>query len=311
MIHQFQRQIHRKRPHQKINRYLFLIQSGFLFIPLLNITVASASPELSNNIPSEILQKCLEARDFEGCIDSNISQDANEQTALENNDPLRDQMKKTAKLIRKSRGFEEASDAFQSLEQFSLDEDAISLSSQVSSKVSQIFLKHEQEWTSFKKAHALYNPSYGKLHSCNRLKKIVNSFNSDVGSEVVKYTAYVKAPITGMHVCNERSLFLHERDMLVFLAGSLEEGAIDPNIILEFNEAAKVKEDLANQDSWSKYLNEKPGLKAWSSANPSAAEKARIKWNKKNPTKLVKLPKFLSTLKFLNRFKPAFDEPKS
>ena len=311
MIHQFQRQIHRKRPHQKINRYLFLIQSGFLFIPLLNITVASASPELSNNIPSEILQKCLEARDFEGCIDSNISQDANEQTALENNDPLRDQMKKTAKLIRKSRGFEEASDAFQSLEQFSLDEDAISLSSQVSSKVSQIFLKHEQEWTSFKKAHALYNPSYGKLHSCNRLKKIVNSFNSDVGSEVVKYTAYVKAPITGMHVCNERSLFLHERDMLVFLAGSLEEGAIDPNIILEFNEAAKVKEDLANQDSWSKYLNEKPGLKAWSSANPSAAEKARIKWNKKNPTKLVKLPKFLSTLKFLNRFKPAFEQPKS
>jgi len=311
MIHQFQRQIHRKRPHRKINRYLFLIQSGFLFIPLLNITVASASPELSNNIPSEILQKCLEARDFEGCIDSSISQDANEQKALENNDPLRNQMKKTAKLIRKSLGFEEASDAFQSLEQFSPAEDAISLSSQVSSKVSQIFLKHEQEWTSFKKAHALYNPSYGKLHSCNRLKKIVNSFNSDVGSEVVKYTAYVKAPITGMHVCNERSLFLHERDMLVFLAGSLEEGAIDPNIILEFNEAAKVKEDLANQDSWSKYLNEKPGLKAWSSANPSAAEKARIKWNKKNPTKLVKLPKFLSTLKFLNRFKPAFEEPKS
>lgn len=311
MIHQFQSQIHRRRLHRKINTYLFSIQSGLLFIPLLNTTAASASPELSNDIPSEILQKCLEARDFEGCIDSSISQDANEQKALENNDPLRDQMKKTAKLIRKSLGFEEASDAFQSLEQFRLAEDAISLSSQVSSKVSQIFLKHEQEWTSFKKAHALYNPSYGKLHSCKRLKKIVNSFNSDVGSEVVKYTAYVKAPITGMHVCNGRSLFLHERDMLVFLAGSLEEGAIDPNIILKFNEAAKVKEDLANQDSWSKYLNEKPGLKAWASANPSAAEKARIKWNKKNPTKLVKLPKFLSTLKFLNRFKPAFEEPKS
>ena len=43
--------------------------------------------------------------------------------------------------------------------------------------------------------------------------------------------------------------------------GSLEEGAIDPDIILDFNEAVKVKEDLANQDSWSKYLNEKPGLK--------------------------------------------------
>jgi len=310
MIHQFQRQIHRKRPHQKINRYLFSIQSGLLLIPLLNITAASASPELSNNIPSEILQKCLEARDFEGCIDSSISQDANEKKALENNDPLRDQMKNTAKLIRQSRGFEEAADAFQSLEQLSLAEDATSLSRQVSNKVSQIFLKHEQEWTSFKKAHALYNPSYGKLHSCKRLKKIVSSFNSDVGSEVVKYTAYVKAPITGMHVCNEMSLSLHERDMLVFLAGSLEEGAIDPNIIIDFNEAVKVKEDLANQDSWSKYLNEKPGLKAWSLANPIAAEKARIKWNEKNPTKLIKLPKFLSTLKFLNQFNPSFEEAK-
>ena len=76
-------------------------------------------------------------------------------------------------------------------------------------------------------------------------------------------------------------------------------------------EAVKIKEDLANQDSWSKHLNEKPGLKAWSLANPSAAEKARIKWNKKNPTKLIKLPKFLSTLKFLNQFNPGFDEPKS
>ena len=311
MVYPFQKSTHKKRPHRKINRYLFSIHSGLLFVPLLNIAAASASSEPSNNIPSEILQKCLEARDFEGCIDSNISQDAKEQKDSENNDPLRAQMKKTAKLIRQSRGFEEASDAFQSLERFSLAEDAISLSSQVSSKVSQMFLKHEQEWTSFKKAHALYNPSYGKLHSCKRLKKIVNSFNSGVGSEVVKYTAYVKAPITGMHVCNERSLFLHERDMLVFLAGSLEEGAIDPNIILEFNEAVKVKEDLANQDSWFKHLNEKPGLKAWSLANPSAAEKARIKWNKKNPTKLIKLPKFLSTLKFLNQFNPGFDEPKS
>ena len=311
MINLFQTQTHEKISHQKFKRYLFSIQSGLLFIPLLNITAASASPELSNNIPSEILQKCLEARDFEGCIDSNISQDTKEQKNSENNDPLRDQMKKTAKLIRQSRGFEEALDAFQSLEQFSLAEDAISLSSQVSSKVSQIFLKHEQEWKSFKKAHAFYNPSFGKMHSCNRLKKIVSSFNSDVGSETVKYTAYVKAPITGMHVCNEMSLFLHERDMLVFLAGSLEEGAIDPDIILDFNEAVKVKEDLANQDSWFKHLNEKPGLKAWSLANPSAAEKARIKWNKKNPTKIIKLPKFLSTLKFLNQFNPGFDEPKS
>ena len=171
MINPFQIQTHRKRSHRKIKRYLFSIQPGLLFIPLLNITAASASPELLNNIPSEILQKCLEARDFEGCIDSNISQDAKEQKDSENHDPLRAQMKKTAKLIRQSRGFEEALDAFQSLEQLSLAEDAISLSSQVSSKVSQIFLKHEQEWISFKKAHALYNPSYGKLHSCKRLKK--------------------------------------------------------------------------------------------------------------------------------------------
>ena len=81
----------------------------------------------------------------------------------------------------------------------------------------------------------------------------------------------------------------------------LREGSISPQEIAANEKAAKeaaAKEarrvELCKMGPWTRYLEENPNMKAWASANPKAAEKAKEKF--------INDPKNRSRLRTQNKY---------
>ena len=258
---------------------------------LLFIATASAlllaNPAVAE-ISEDIKKTCMQAQDFLGCVKAlSGGSELDQQNELQ---ALRNAMKQVASRIDSGISFKNSTSIFQPL----IDELAIaaeahpdSLAVKSSTKARELFKYAQSYWES-----KIFYPGINVSARLDLAK-----FNLAVGSEVVK-------PIGGKNWVDKYEQGAALRQMIFFVSGVLEEGAVDPNKIEEYENNRAEELRLANLGPWQKHLEQNPGLAQWAAANPAAAEKSKAKFIAKNPQQTVSIPTYSETLKYLSKFNP-------
>ncbi len=250
---------------------------------LLAAMGAGQLPGLAQQVDPKIHKLCVEAKDYSGCVKSMTSAPAPEEDSLT---PLRNAMKQVAARLRSGTSLRDSTLTFQPVvDQLAVAESASpdSLAVQKAKLASRMFDALQLAWdTRIKVSTSIYGET---IYNCKALKLTVENFNSIPGAPPV-YWDYKKG-LFGINSCRVPYGQLPEDYMITAVARVLDEGSVSPTEIAakekaknEREEKAKREKELCALGPWNRYLEENPGMRKWTEANPAAAEAAKEKFLK-------------------------------
>lgn len=241
-------------------------------------------PALAGMDP-KVAAQCKDARDFVGCVKAFSEPQQQPDDGLGN---LRSAMKQVSARIRNGFSLRDSTLFFQPLtDQLALVagkyQDSLAVKS--ATKSAELFNITQAAWQS--RINSLSVSQYMTTYSCKPTENGVRAFNDVAGTQAVNYS--VKKGWLGIALfCMESVGTGHESMMLSYVSGLLESGSISPQEIAEKEKAdqerkakAAREQELCKMGPWNRRLEEDPNLKAWASANPSAAKEAMKKFNDK------------------------------
>ena len=110
-------------------------------------------------------------------------------------------------------------------------------------------------------------------YSCHATKDGVESFNNVVGQNVINFK--VKGLFGLTFGCQESVGNGHERLMMSFVIGLLNEASQDPSLARTYREKRLERLRLANMEAWDKHLEQNPSKKVWATANQNGFSRTR------------------------------------
>jgi len=270
-----------------------------LLMPLLMAFPAHAE------ISSEVKATCMEAKDFVGCV-----QALSGGVSIKNDDglsALRNAMKQVAARLDSGTSLSESTLTFQPVvDQLAVvkDEYAASLAVKIASKSVELFNIWQASWQSRINTKSDTTGQFSTTrYSCNATKNGVSKFDAVVGSPVVGWR--ITRGLFGISFgCQESVGLYHERKMMNFLIGVLNEGSVSPGVIEKYYADRAEKYRLANMSAWERHLDKNSAMKQWAAANPAMATTEQAKFNTNNPQKEMQIPSYVETLRYLSKFNP-------
>lgn len=244
-------------------------------------------------IDDAIHKKCLDARDYAGCVQ------AASKATVQSGDQLtelRKAMKKVAARLRSGVSYANSSSVYQPVvDQLALvrQEHPKALAVEKAILANTLFdaLRESRygEINSIDYQASRNNYRGGTVYNCSRLNRFVSSFNNVYGSEVVGWR-YTPKPqgLLGLKPknCVISDYQLPTRSMMKVVIKTLEQGSISPEEIAKKEEAKRLREEqraakiLADEENaWNKHVAEQgDNYRQWLEANPSLAKEAKEKW---------------------------------
>ena len=270
---------------------------------LLLAALFVATP-VSAEISDEVKATCMDAKDFVGCVQA-LSGGV-EVKPPDDIDPLRDAMKQVAARLSSGTSLRDSTLTFQPvIDNYATSKDKSQDSIAVigASKAIELFNILQSSWQTRINSLSMMGSGPGSfpVYSCYATKNGVESFNSAVGQDVIDFN--VKGGLFGLTIgCQESVGRGHERLMMSFVIGLLNEASQDPSLAKTYREERLEKLRLANMEAWDKHLEQNPSKKIWATANPKMALVEREKYNRKNPQQTVSIPVYEETLRYIKYF---------
>lgn len=251
------------------------------------IFVGSASG--AQAVDPKIHALCQEAKDYAGCVKAmTTAPSANPDDPLVR---LRSAMKQVSSRLASGTSLRDASLTFRPV----IDAHAVVPASQQNTLAYQsatlainLFGRTRVNWQDRITSRNEYN---FPLAACKEFDRQVSSFNGAVGKQAItpKWKKWFNFGGSPSWLCGYITA-LPETLMYNYTIGVLKEGATDPEIISNYKAKRAEAVRLARLGPWQRYLEKKPDLKVWATANPQAAAQEQVKFNRKNPSDPVTLP---------------------
>lgn len=233
----------------------------------------------------EVVGKCKDARDFQGCVKAFTTAAPTEEDPLS---PLRSAMKQVAARLRAGTSLRDSSEVFRPVvDQLALVQGQYpnGLTVEKAKLASRMFDVLQQAWDTRIKAADYSLNKYGgtPIYNCEALQLTVAAYNAIPGAPYVSWS-YKKGAF-GWTACKVEPSQLPEVYMMNNVVGILDEGAISPAEIAAQKKTLQEREikagrerELCAMGPWNRYLEENPGMKKWAEVNPAAAEDAKKKF---------------------------------
>ena len=224
----------------------------------------------------------MDAKDFVGCVQA-LSGGVDIKPS-DNIDPLRDAMKQVAARLSSGTSLRDSTLTFQPvIDNYAISKDKSPDSIAVlgASKAIELFDIIQSSWQRRINSMSMVGSGPGSIpgYSCHATKDGVESFNNVVGQNVINFK--VKGLFGLTFGCQESVGNGHERLMMSFVIGLLNEASQDPSLARTYREKRLERLRLANMEAWDKHLEQNPSKKVWATANPKMASVEREKYNRK------------------------------